>query len=179
MNFPGNPTGAIGRHAAQALLCALAVAVVLPAAAPEAQEVPEVPGLTVVIGNLRSGEGRIRVALWRDPATFATENTALVEADQNARPGAVRFSFPGLPPGRYAVASYHDENGNGAFDQTLIGLPDEGLGFSNGAWIGLGAPSFEEAAVEITRTQRIITVSLRYRSGATGPGPAESRATDR
>jgi uncharacterized protein (DUF2141 family) len=177
MNTPGNATAAIRRRGAYLLLCALAV--VLPAAAPEAMEVPVVPGLTIVVGNLRSGEGQIRVALWNDPATFATEDTALAEADQNARPGEVRFTFPNLPPGRYAVASYHDENGNGAFDQTLIGLPDEGLGFSNGAWIGLGAPSFEEAAVEITRTQRIIAVNLRYRSGAPGPAPKQQPAGDR
>ncbi len=74
-------------------------------------------------------------------------------ASQAARPGEARFTFRGLPPGRYAVVGYHDENGNGAFDQTWIGLPEEGLGFSNGAWIGFSAPSFAEAAVEITQTQ--------------------------
>ncbi len=174
---PGNATAAIRRHGAYVLLCA--VALVLPAAGPQALEVPVVPGLTIVVGNLRSGEGQIRVALWSDPATFATEDTALAEGNQDARPGEVRFTFPDLPPGRYAVVSYHDENGNGAFDQTLIGLPDEGLGFSNGAWIGLGAPSFEEAAVEITRTQRVITINLRYPSGASGPAPKQSPAGDR
>ncbi len=170
---PGNAPGAIRRHGAYVLLCALTV--VLPAATPEALVPPVVPGLTIVVGNLRSGAGQIRGALWSDPETFATKDTALAEADQNARPGQVQFTFPNLPPGRYAVASYHDENGDGAFDQTLIGLPDEGLGFSNGAWIGLGAPSFEEAAVEITRTQRVITVNLRYRSGASGPAPTANR----
>ncbi len=79
-----------------------------------------------------------------------------------ARPGEVRFTIPGLAPGRYAVASYHDENGNGKFDQTWIGLPDEGLGFSNGAWIGFGAPAFDEAAVEISEKNRVIAVTLRY-----------------
>ncbi len=157
MNF----SGAILRHAAGVLLCAFAIA--LPAVAPEALEVPE---LTVVIANLRSGDGQIRIALWNDPETFATEDTALAEASQAARPGEARFIFPGLPPGRYAVVGYHDENGSGAYDQTWIGLPDEGLGFSNGAWIGFGAPSFEEAAVEITQTQRVIVVNLRYRGGA-------------
>ena len=159
-----NVSGAILRHAAGVLLCAVAAA--LPAVAPEA--LPEAsmdPDLTVVVAGLRSGDGHIRVALWNDPETFATEDTALAEASQAARPGEVGFTFQGLPPGRYAVVAYHDENGNGAFDQTWIGLPDEGLGFSNGAWIGFGAPSFEEAAVEITQMQRVIVVDLRYPGG--------------
>ena len=160
--------GAILRHAVGVLLCASAAA--FPAVAPKASEDLE---LTVVIANLRSGDGRIRIALWDDPETFATDDTALAEANQAARPGEVRFIFPGLPPGHYAVVGYHDENGNGGFDQTWIGLPDEGLGFSNGAWIGFGAPSFEDAAVEITQSQRVIHVNLRY------PGGTPDRTRDR
>jgi len=151
---------AIQRHAAGVLLCAFAIA--FPADVLEALEESE---LTVVIANLRSGDGQIRIALWDDPETFATDDTALAEANQAARQGEVRITIQGLPPGRYAVIGYHDENGNGGFDQTWIGLPDEGLGFSNGAWIGFGAPSFEEAAVEITQTQRVIRVNLRYPVG--------------
>jgi uncharacterized protein (DUF2141 family) len=166
-------TGALRRHGARLLLCVIAT--VLPAAAPGALEVSEHPGVTVVIANLRSGDGQVRIALWNDPESFATEGTALAEASQEARPGEVRFTFHDLPPGRYGVVGYHDENGNGAFDQTWIGLPDEGLGFSNGAWIGFGAPSFEEAAVEITRSQPVIGISLRYPGGAPAPAAAESR----
>ena len=75
----------------------------------------------------------------------------------------MRFSFPDLPPGRYALAGYHDENDNDRFDQTWIGWPDEGLGFSNGAWIGLlGAPSFQAAAVDVTAGAQTIIIALRY-----------------
>ena len=135
--------------------------------------------VTIVVDNLRSARGWVKIALWAGPEGFTDADAAIVEAGQPARPGAVRFTIPGLAPGRYAVASYHDENGNGEFDQTWIGLPDEGLGFSNGAWIGLGAPSFEEAEVEINGTKSIIAVSLRYPSDAPSRTPARSRATDR
>ena len=118
--------------------------------------------VTIVIDNLRSARGQVRIALWSGPDGFADADAAIVETGQPARPGAVRFTIPGLAPGRYAVASYHDENGNGEFDQTWIGLPDEGLGFSNGAWIGLGPPAFDEAAVEIGEKDRVIVVTLRY-----------------
>ena len=60
-------SGAILRHAAGALLCAFAIA--HPADVLEALEESE---LTVVIANLRSGNGQVRIALWDDPETFAT-----------------------------------------------------------------------------------------------------------
>ncbi len=118
--------------------------------------------VTIVIDNLRSARGRVRIALWSGPDGFTDADAAIVETGQPARSGEVRFTIPGLAPGRYAVASYHDENGNGKFDQTWIGLPDEGLGFSNGAWIGFGPPAFDEAAVEISADAHVIVVTLRY-----------------
>ena len=118
--------------------------------------------LIVVIDNLRSADGDVRIALWRGADGFTEADAALVTTARPADPGRVYFKFEGLPPGRYAVASYHDENGNGEFDRTWIGLPDEGLGFSNGAWIKLGPPAFEEAAVELTPEPKVIVVSLRY-----------------
>ena len=118
--------------------------------------------LIVVIDNLRSSQGQVRIALWRGPDGFTELDAALVKTARPADPGQIYFKFKGLPPGRYAVASFHDENGNGEFDRTWVGLPDEGLGFSNGAWIKLGPPAFEEAAVDVTPSPKVIVVSLRY-----------------
>ena len=41
------------------------------------------------------------------------------------------FVFDDLAPGRYAVAAYHDVNGNGELDKVPPGLPTEPYGFSN------------------------------------------------
>ncbi len=64
--------------------------------------------VTIVVDNLRSTRGRVRIALWSGPDGFADGDAAIVKVGQPARPGAVRFTIPGLAPGRYAVASYHD-----------------------------------------------------------------------
>ncbi len=129
-------------------------------------------GLTVVIEKLRNGAGIVHLALWGRAEGFTDANAALILREQPAAPGPVRFDLGDLKPGLYAIATYHDENGNGEFDKTWIGWPDEGLGFSNGAWIGLGPPSFEEAAFEIRSNSQVIGVALRYPD----PAPrAESR----
>jgi uncharacterized protein (DUF2141 family) len=44
----------------------------------------------------------------------------------------------------------HDANGNGGMDFSLLGLPEETYGFSNGARALLGPPSFDAAAVMVT-----------------------------
>jgi uncharacterized protein (DUF2141 family) len=118
--------------------------------------------ITVVVENLRSGDGDVRVALWSRPDGFTDPKAAVAEAGQKAHSGQVAFTFKGLTPGRYAVASFHDENGNGSFDRTFIGLPKEGLGFSNGARVNLGPPTFDAAAVEVARATQVLVVRLRY-----------------
>lgn len=60
--------------------------------------------------------------------------------------GQAQLTFPDLPPGEYAVVVFHDENDNGQIDHSLLGLPVEALGFSNGFELGLfsGLPSFDK-----------------------------------
>ncbi len=118
--------------------------------------------LTVVIDKLRNGRGTVHLALWNRAEGFTEADAALILREQPAAPGQVRFDLGEIKPGYYAIATFHDENGNGEFDQTWIGWPDEGLGFSNGAWISLGAPSFEEAAFEVGSKTQVVAVALRY-----------------
>ena len=118
--------------------------------------------LNVTVDGIRSDRGRIRIAIWSTPEGFTKRNRALASDNVIAKVGEVVFSFPDLRPGPYALASYHDEDDDVTFDQTWIGLPAEGLGFSNGAWIEFGPPSFKEAMVEVNPGQQWTTISLRY-----------------
>ena len=118
--------------------------------------------LSVVAEKLRSLEGWVHLALWDRADGFTEAESALIRTELPVTAGRVRFDLGDLEPGRYAVVIFHDENGNGAFDRTWIGLPAEGLGFSNGAWIGLGPPSFKEAAFELSQDPQEVVVSLRY-----------------
>ncbi len=135
------------------------------AAAPAAVATTSGPSgaLDVVVENLRNDHGVVRLALWNGPEGFTEREAAIIILHRPSANTQVRFSIPDLPPGRYALAGYHDENGNDRFDQTWIGWPDEGLGFSNGAWIGiLGAPSFKAAAIDVAAGTQTIVIALRY-----------------
>jgi len=77
-----------------------------------------------------------------------------------ARAGTVEFRIPNVPPGRYAVAVYHDANGNGRLDRSAIGFPQEPYGFSND--IGrTSIPTFNAALVTVNAPTSTITVPVR------------------
>jgi len=146
----------IGLRSTAALALVFVVVAVSPAKPMSSADV------TVVVENLRSADGDVRIALWSAADGFTEADSVVAETKQKAQFGRVIFRLAGLPTGRYAVVSYHDENGNGDFDRTFLGLPKEGLGFSNGAWISLGPPAFDEAAVDVEAPNEVIVVKLRY-----------------
>ena len=118
--------------------------------------------LVVMVDNLRSGEGLLRLALYDRAELFPKQGEGRFKIDLPARAGRMEVVFPGLAPGRYALALFHDENGDNIFDQGLFGLPQEGYGFSRDAPVFLSAPSFDQAAVDVAEPSRIITVHLSY-----------------
>ncbi len=66
---------------------------------------------------------------------------------------------PDLPPGKYAVAAYVDNNRNGRLDKNFLGVPKEIFGFSNNARGMFGPPDFSAAAFEIG--EDIVTKSIQ------------------
>ena len=107
------------------------------------------PGLTVELrcaGAARCTAGRFAVAVFREGGGFPDADRAV--ASRTVRPeGAVtRVVFADLPPGRYAVAAFHDADENGRLTLWPIGLPREAYGFSNDARGRFGPPTFDSAA---------------------------------
>ncbi len=125
---------------------ALILVALLPGASPTTR-------LDVDVAGLRSDKGMIRVCLTADPENFpncvddARASTKSVPARQHG------IGFDALPPGRYAVAVIHDENGNAKLD-TFAGIPREGFGFSQNPTIRFGPPKFSAARFEITGPTR-------------------------
>ena len=57
------------------------------------------------------------------------------------------------------------ENDNGHVDRNVIGIPKEGVGFSNDAAFFLGPPSWRVARFEIGPEGRTVKLRLRYMRG--------------
>jgi uncharacterized protein (DUF2141 family) len=136
-------------------------------AAGESPPVPAPPGtsatLTVEIAGLKDDAGTVHASLYASADGFPTRPAkAFRQADAFISGGTARVVFQGLPPGGYAVAAYHDENGNGKLDTGFLGIPTEGLGASNDAKGFMGPPPFDEARVEVRPGENRIVVHVVY-----------------
>lgn len=99
--------------------------------------------------STRGSGGRIAVAVYRDAEAFR-RGEGPVASRMIPRTGPVTsVTIAGLAPGRYAVAAFHDTDGNGDLTLWPIGLPREAYGFSNDARGRFGPPPFDQAAFDL------------------------------
>jgi uncharacterized protein (DUF2141 family) len=117
--------------------------------------------LRVTITAIRSGDGNVHVSVYDRPEAFPKSTGMLMEQVVKAQAPTLVATFTGLAPGAYAVAAFHDENGNGKFDQGFLGIPLEDYGFSNDPKVILSAPDFEQAAFVISGDEAHIAIRLK------------------
>ena len=118
--------------------------------------------LTVTVKDVRNANGSVLIAVY-DLSGFGKPELAKAKQKAGANAGEVKFVFQGLPAGKYAVAAFQDENGNGKLDRNSLGVPTEGYGFSNDAQGTTGPPNFNQAAFDFDgKTDKAISFSLNY-----------------
>lgn len=94
----------------------------------------------------RCASGRFAVAVFREGGGFPHEDQAIASRLVRSDGALTRTVFADLPPGRYAIAAYHDADDDGRLTTWAMGLPREAYGFSNNARGRFGPPSFASAA---------------------------------
>ncbi|HUH83399.1 MAG TPA: DUF2141 domain-containing protein [Stellaceae bacterium] len=117
--------------------------------------------LVITVDGIRSDRGDIRVSVYASAAEWPDKSARANDQVKKAQQGSVVFRYQ-LPPGIYAANGYHDENGNGKFDTSLIGLPEEGYMFSNNVSPFLSAPSFDSASFKLPREGAAISMRVQY-----------------
>jgi uncharacterized protein (DUF2141 family) len=126
----------------------------LPASSPPAR-------LDVDVDGLRSGHGVVRICVTRDPGHFPDCHSDPQARRVTVPAGQPIPEFTDLPSGDYAVALFHDENGNRKLDR-LAGIPTEGVGFSNNPRLMFGPPRFTQARFTLTNKPVDERVRLKY-----------------
>ncbi len=120
--------------------------------------------LQVSVDGVRNDQGDIRIAVIGEKGRkdFPDAAGAAVRTIIAARKGRVTAAFHDLPPGKYAIAVFHDENGNGALDSNLFGIPTEGYGFSGKVKGFMGPPSFDGASIDVGTDGMKVLIPLNY-----------------
>ncbi len=116
--------------------------------------------LTVTIEQIASDRGHIAFGIFNDAKGFLEEGKELQGKRVQAEKGSLKMQVS-LPPGRYAIACYHDENDNLKLDTGFLGVPVEGFCFSNNPNLSLRPPSFDEAVFEVKENTHT-EIKLRY-----------------
>lgn len=122
-----------------------------------------IPGsgqVQVTVEGVSAG-GILAVELYRPSRNdFLRKKSRIHRIRVAADDGPQTVCFAPQPPGRYAVAAYHDENGNRDLDQKFNRMPKEPFGLSTNPKLRWGVPKFDEADFDLTVDGTAITIQL-------------------
>lgn len=123
--------------------------------------------IKVTVEKVRSSKGLITAVLYDDnPKTFLKSGARIDRIRVDASEGETELCLNAPAAGRsYAVALYHDENGNTEFDTDFLGIPTEGYGFSQNPGFRFGKPDIEETLFSIAAEQVDLRISILYLNG--------------
>jgi uncharacterized protein (DUF2141 family) len=117
--------------------------------------------LTVTATAVRNAKGEVAFTVYPDDRRrFLAKGGKLLRIRVPAAAPDTEACF-WVAPGYYAVATYHDENGDRDFNRSLFSIK-EGFGFSNDAPTTLGLPSFEKVRFALAPERAAIKVRTRY-----------------
>jgi uncharacterized protein (DUF2141 family) len=116
--------------------------------------------VTVTVTGVRNDHGRVRVALCQK-ASFLHPHCPW-QGNAPAVQGDTTVVVKNVPQGIYAAQAFHDEDSNGTLERSFLGLPKEGMGFSNNAPMRFGPPRFNTASFQVTEKGAEITFALKY-----------------
>jgi len=124
------------------------------------------PRIEVTVTGLRSARGKVVITVYGDrPEDFLASGKRVelerVEA-ADARDGRLTACLSLPASGTYAVLVHHDEDGDRKMARNMIGLPQEGFGFSNDAPASLGPPKFDDAKFTVDGGMRKLAIRMRY-----------------
>ena len=110
--------------------------------------------LEMEINNLQSNNGPLYIRILDED-----ENPVIVGTSTVVNYSS-KISFDSIPPGKYAIQFFHDENENQKMDFSLIGIPKEKFGSSNNVKPVLGPPKFKKMLFNLTQNKKVIMVPV-------------------
>lgn len=120
--------------------------------------------LTITVTGLRNDSGQVGCTLHNSRDAFPTHPDKAV-ANQFVRISnhTATCVFDQVSAGNtYAVAVFHDENGNGKLDTGFLGIPKEGTGATRDARGHMGPPKFDDAAFRFAGGAVTMPVTIHY-----------------
>lgn len=113
--------------------------------------------VTITVENI-SKAGELHIAIYDSKEAFEEDRGERGGLAPGIVDGLIIAAMPGkfshdfdLPIGTYAIGVFHDVNGNNSLDTNFLGIPKEQYGFGNDATGSFGPPSFNDAAITVSK----------------------------
>ena len=116
--------------------------------------------LRVHITNIEEIKGKARIAVFTDAIHFKKKVYPIDSAIVQIKSNTVSHIF-NLDEGLYAVAVYQDGNNDGQLNKRSMGIPVEGIGFSNFSKRKLKPPNFKESSF-LLKSDTSLQIPLFY-----------------
>jgi uncharacterized protein (DUF2141 family) len=118
--------------------------------------------LELVIQNTKSNKGTIQVLIFNSETGFPDEPKKAFKAfSLPITDLSAKKTIDNLPPGKYAISVFHDEDSDGKIQKNGVGIPVDRFGFSNNPTIIFGPPSFSKSAFTVKNTPTKVLINLR------------------
>jgi uncharacterized protein (DUF2141 family) len=141
----------------RATLAVLAAAAIVGSASAQNANV-----ITVTVEGLRNDKGMVRCGLYNSAVGFRERGKEFKGEAVPISGGKANCVFNAVPPGSYAVAVFHAENGETQIETGMFGKPKQGYGFSRYAKGSFGPPSFDAAAYKYPGGSSVWPVHIEY-----------------
>ena len=133
-----------------------------PAHAEDCTGTPSATKAYVDVRGVKNSSGLIAVTLYADNSKkFLVKHGSLYVGRVPAKTGTTRVCIYVPKPGVYAIAVYHDVDGNRKFNRSGIGFPAEPYGFSNNASTLAGLPTFKSVRIAIPNDGFETSITLK------------------
>ena len=118
--------------------------------------------LTITIPNIKNTNGGVHVSVYssKNKASFTKIGQEFKALDFKTEGATGKYIIKNLPEGEYAIAIYHDENGDKKCNTNMIGIPKEGYGFTrlDKIW---SIPKFDDCKVILNKNLSV-PINLIY-----------------
>ncbi len=119
--------------------------------------------IQVEVSGISSKKGEILAALFSTEKGFPNDaSKAFKTAKALPSNGKATLQFNQVPDGKYAIALFHDTNGDGKLNTNILGIPKEGYGVSNNVRNLFSAPGFEESSFKHGKSKTSLSISVKY-----------------
>lgn len=119
--------------------------------------------LVVEVSGIRNQKGLLCLKLFSGSKGFPNGDAQAAQRQcVKIAQTTLTVTFNNLPSGSYAVAVYHDANGDRKLNRNGAGMPTEGYGFSNNPTVRSGPPSFGQAVILVAGSNMKVNVRMQY-----------------